>query len=342
MLFFTSPIGLGHATRDIAIAQNLDIKDMSLKFVTGSKAYTFIANCGYEVFNLYNPPEFNIENGVLNNTFNWLIKYFLYYKKCKIAARTVINSKDNDKILISDEDFASIAVAEERKHKKILITDIVNTTFTSGFLSLLEKQMNKKLCRMISRCDCVIIPDFGEDSENLRYVGPIVRNINDSKENLRKKFKFNKRTILVCVGGTNHGKFLIEKTKESFEKIKKRLDVDLVIVAGPSLTIKPSDDCRLLGFVPNLNEYIYACDLVISLAGRSTMDESIVYNTPGIFIPLKNHFEQEEGARRLGFEFNDIFRLDELIEEKLGFSKDNRKIVNNGAQKAAEIILEFL
>ena len=59
----------------------------------------------------------------------------------------------------------------------------------------------------------------------------------------------------------------------------------------------------MLGFVTNLNEYIYACDLVISLAGRSTMDESIVYNTPGIFIPLKNHFEQEEGARRLGFEF---------------------------------------
>jgi hypothetical protein len=32
----------------------------------------------------------------------------------------------------------------------------------------------------------LIIPDFGEDSENLRYVGPIVRNIYDSKENLRK------------------------------------------------------------------------------------------------------------------------------------------------------------
>jgi hypothetical protein len=84
-------------------------------------------------------------------------------------------------------------------------------------------------------------------------------------------------------------------------------------------------------------EYIEALDKLIF-----TTDESIVYNTPGIFIPLKNHFEQEEGARRMGFEFNDIFRLKELIEERLGFNKDNRKIVNNGAQKAAEIILEFL
>jgi hypothetical protein len=41
MLFFTSPIGLGHATRDIAIAQKLDIKDMSLKFVTDQGIYFY-------------------------------------------------------------------------------------------------------------------------------------------------------------------------------------------------------------------------------------------------------------------------------------------------------------
>ncbi|MFB5620995.1 MAG: glycosyltransferase, partial [Nitrosopumilus sp.] len=156
-------------------------------------------------------------------------------------------------------------------------------------------------------------------------------------------FNFNKKTILVCVGGTYYGKFLIEKVIESFERIKKKFDVDLVIVSGPSLTIKHSNDFRTLQFVPNLNEYIYACDLVISLAGKSTIDESIVYNTPGIFIPLKNHFEQEEGAKKLGFKFNDIFRLEELIQEKISFNNNGmKKNVENGAQKAAKIIQEFL
>ena len=99
----------------------------------------------------------------------------------------------------------------------------------------------------------------------------------------------------------------------------------------------------MLGYVPNLNEYIYASDLIISLAGRSTMDESIVYNIPGIFIPLKNHYEQEEGAKRLGFEYKDISRLDKLIEEKLSSNSDIRKNnVNNGAKKAAEIISSFI
>ena len=34
--------------------------------------------------------------------------------------------------------------------------------------------MNKRLCQIIKKCDCVIIPDYGCDTENFRYVGPIV------------------------------------------------------------------------------------------------------------------------------------------------------------------------
>jgi len=53
------------------------------------------------------------------------------------------------------------------------------------------------------------------------------------------------------------------------------------------------------------------------LAGKSTIDEANAYGTPGIFIPIKGHFEQEDNAREQGFEFRDIDRLEELIEEKL-------------------------
>jgi UDP-N-acetylglucosamine--N-acetylmuramyl-(pentapeptide) pyrophosphoryl-undecaprenol N-acetylglucosamine transferase len=70
------------------------------------------------------------------------------------------------------------------------------------------------------------------------------------------------------------------------------------------------------------------------------MDESIAYGTPGIFIPIKGHFEQEEGAARQGFMFDDIFRLDKLIEEKLS---EERAIMADamGAERAAEIILRL-
>lgn len=344
MFFFISPIDLGHAARDIAIIHNLNFKndDNKVNFVTGSAAYTFLQSYGWKAFNLYNPPKFEIESGKLNHSFRWLIKYFLYYKKCKEIATNIIDA-NLEKLIVSDEDFASISIAEEKNLRRILITDIINTSFTKGITSIIEKKMNKKLCQIIKKCDCVIIPDYGDDTENFRYVGPIVREILESRETLRKRFNFTKKTIVVSVGGTDAGKYLIEKVIDSFRRLKTKLDIDLIVVTGPTLEINPAEDFHLLGYVPNLNEYIYASDLIISLAGRSTMDESIVYNIPGIFIPLKNHYEQEECAKRLGFEYKDILRLDKLIEEKLSSNSDMRKNnVSNGAKKAAEIISSFI
>ena len=88
--------------------------------------------------------------------------------------------------------------------------------------------------------------------------------------------------------------FLIEKTIESYAKIKD--DVELVIVSGPSLKKDYQKNIRNLGFVNNLHEIIFASDLIVSLGGKSTIDESKSYGTPGIFIPIKNHFEQENNA----------------------------------------------
>jgi len=266
----------------------------------------------------------------------------LYYKKCKEIAKKIIGT-NIEELIVSDEDFASISIAEEKNLKRILITDIINTSFTKGITSIIEKKMNKRLCQIIKKCDCVIIPDYGCDTENFRYVGPIVREILERRETLRKRFNFTKKTIVVSVGGTDAGKYLIEKVIDSFRRLKAKLDIDLIVVTGPSLQISPAEDFRLFGYVPNLNEYIYASDLIISLAGRSTMDESIVYNIPGIFIPLKNHYEQEEGAKRLGFEYKDILRLDKLIEEKLSSNSGTRKnTASNGAKKAADIISSFI
>jgi UDP-N-acetylglucosamine--N-acetylmuramyl-(pentapeptide) pyrophosphoryl-undecaprenol N-acetylglucosamine transferase len=77
------------------------------------------------------------------------------------------------------------------------------------------------------------------------------------------------------------------------------------------------------------------------------MDESIASGTPGIFIPIKNHFEQEDGAARLGFKHEDIFRLEQLIEEKLTSMNSMRKKIDgsaksSGAEKAAKIISSYL
>jgi UDP-N-acetylglucosamine--N-acetylmuramyl-(pentapeptide) pyrophosphoryl-undecaprenol N-acetylglucosamine transferase len=329
--FFTSPIGLGHATRDIAIA---DMLKTDIAFVSGEGAADLIAKRGYSVTDIYRPKKFIIESGRLQQSFRWLMNYYSYYKKCKVIAKEIL--KKSPDLIVSDEDFASIAVGEEMGRRRILITDVTETHFTKGPISLIEKKMNKNMQKMMQTCDCVIIPDSGTDQGNVKHVGPIVREASADRETLRRRFGFDRKTIVLSTGGTDAGRYLIEKTIEVHGRLQQKLDSELVIVPGPSLMLSDSTAYRNVGFVDNLHELIYAADLVISLAGRSTIDESIAYGTPGIFIPIKNHFEQEQGAARLGYKYEDILQLESLIEEKI--ARRNIALGASGATKAAEII----
>lgn len=338
-LFFTSPLGLGHATRDVAIADKLNPISDEILFVTGAGAFTLISQKGYSVLDLYKPVNFDTESGELRHHLRWMIKYLSYYRKCKRIAESLLSK--NSGLMISDEDFASLAIAEKLNRKRILITDIIETHFTHRFGSIVERRTNKVMRRIIDKCTLVIIPCYGDNKDNFVHVGPIVREVRADRITLRKKFGFNKKTIVLSTGGTDAGKYLIDKSIEAYRNLRKKMDIDLVIVPGPILELADAPDFRNIGFVDNLHEYIYASDLVISLAGRSTMDESIAYGIPGIFIPIKNHFEQEECAKRLGYNYRDIFRIDTLIEEKLS-SEGNIMGNNNGAEKAAKLILKLL
>ena len=329
--FFSSPIGLGHVTRDIAIVNGFE--NIETSFVTGKGAAKILKNMNFKVHDVYKPPSFIVENGTLKSPAKWLWNYYRYFKECKKISQKII-SNENPNLIISDEDFASLSVAQQNQIPTVLITDILETNFTKGKLaSFIEKKMNKSMQKIIEKCDIVIIPEEGENQNNIRRIGPIVRQTDYSREELRKKFSFEKRTIVISIGGTDAGLFLIEKSLEMISKINQ--DIEVVLVSGPSVT-RDFDGVRNLGFVNNLHEIILAADLLISLAGKSTIDEANTYGTPAIFIPIKGHFEQEDNAREEGFVFEDIKRLDVLILEKLEQKRND--ITNNGAKNAADII----
>ncbi|MBI5147052.1 MAG: UDP-glucuronosyltransferase [Thaumarchaeota archaeon] len=332
--FFCSPIGLGHATRDIAIAQHFD--GILAKFVTGNGAAKLFSEYGFLVNDSYVPPKFKVKNGSLQKSLKWLFTYYQYYKECSVIANKFVKN-EKPKVIVSDEDFASLTIAQQNKIPSILITDILETRFTKGISSFVEKKMNQSMKNIIQKCNVVIMPEFGQDQDNIKRVGPIVRATKHSRDELRKKFSFSKKTITISVGGTDADKFLVEKAIGVFSKLK--IDADLVVVSGPSLKLD-MQDIRNLGFVNNLHEIIYASDLIISLAGKSTIDESKAYGTPGIFIPIKNHFEQEDNASQVGCQYEDIFQLDTLIPQKLELPRT--PVETNGASRAYEIIREYL
>ncbi|HSG83307.1 MAG: glycosyltransferase [Nitrosopumilus sp.] len=331
--FFSSPIGLGHVTRDIAIVNNFE--NIKTNFVTGSGAAKILKNLELQVQDVYNPPSFIVENGTLKNPAKWLWNYYQYYRDCKNISQKIIQ-KDNPNLVISDEDFASLSVAQERKIPTVLITDILETHFTKGLASFIEKKMNKSMQEIIKKCEVVILPEIGDDKDNIKKVGPIVRQTDHTREQLREKFSFDKKTIVISIGGTDAGLFLIEKSLDAISKLNQ--DLDIVLVSGPSVS-KKYDNVKNLGFVDNLHELIFAADVLIALAGKSTIDEANAYGTPSIFIPIKGHFEQEDNAREQGFVFEDIKRLDRLVLEKL--EEKRNQVSTNGAQIASDIITKL-
>ena len=332
--FFSSPIGLGHVTRDIAIENNF--QNITTNFVTGSGAAKILKKLEMQVDDVYHPPSFIVENGTLKSPAKWLWNYYQYYKDCKNISRNILE-KDRPNAVISDEDFASLTVAQEMKIPTILVTDILETHFTKGIASFIEKKMNKSMQEIIKKCEIVILPEIGDAQDNIQRVGPIVRQTDSTREQLREKFSFDKKTIVISIGGTDAGLFLIEKALEAISKINQ--DVEIVLISGPSVQ-KKYENVKNLGFVENLHEIIFAADVLISLAGKSTIDEANAYGTPAIFIPIKGHFEQEDNAKEQGFVFEDIKRLDKLILSKL---EEKRNQVNTeGTKKAAKIIQSLI
>ena len=328
MLFFTSPIGLGHATRDAAIAERLGAGRRGAVFVTGGPAANLLSEYGYAVLDVYRPPPFDVGAGRLRHAALWLGRYMSYHYRCRrIASGIIERYKPN--MIVSDEDFASLAVYGGRK---VLITDILESRFTSGLSGMVERRLNRSMGHIISGCDAVIMPQDGPDRGNVRSVGPIVRRIEETRQSLRDRYHMGRKTILVTVGGTAAGRFLLDAMRPVSAALSGVADT--VTAAGPALG----------GGVRDLHKMIYAADVVVSLAGRSTMDEAAAYGTPGVFIPISGHFEQEANAARAGYGHGDLHRLRDILSEMLERPAARAPLegAQEGAGRAARIISQYL
>lgn len=335
ILFFSSPIGLGHAARDLAVADALAEAPADgaggVRFVSGGAAAAFLAGQRFEADDAYRPPAFSVRGGALGGAGRWLASYYLYYRRCLRAARRLI-ALHRPRVVVSDEDFASLSAAHEAGVRTALITDVFETRFCRGWPGArIESLMNASMRRIMSRCDAVLAPFEPGSAEaaaaaaacpSVQAVGPVVRRPRGPRRRLREQLGMEGPTVLACAGGTGAGRFVLDAAERAAEEFG---GADVVVACGPSLAARgrPAGNggggsrIRRIGAVPNLHEYVYAADAVVSLAGRSTMDECRQYGTPGVFIPIRGHFEQEDNAVGEGFAHGDVGRLGELVRSAL-------------------------
>jgi len=69
----------------------------------------------------------------------------------------------------------------------------------------------------------------------------------------------------------------------------------MLLVCGPRIDpsdFAPVEGMRVAGYVHDLSRTLASCDLAVVQGGLSTTMELVANRRPFIYIPLRNHFEQ--------------------------------------------------
>ena len=333
--------GLGHATRAVALARGLidRRRDLYLLFLAGSPALDLVVANGFDALTMPPAPDWRSTDGVLGPVWRWYRDYGRYLR---VARRFLEREADWDyyRFLLSDSELASAREAINHRVPTALILDAPRHDFARDPLSsLIEGPANFWASRIARRADLVLAAERSPNWPNVRHIGPIVRSFSASRERLREDFVFRKKTVLVTVGGTAVGEFLIRAAVHAFRELKMD-EVSMVVVSGPKLKADPASGVYTYGFLPNLQDYVLAADLVITTAGKGTVNEALAAGTPVIAIPPKGHAEAERNAAALGYRSEDLHRLKELIPQKLALGRLPPKPMGN--DQAVEFLIEFL
>ncbi len=343
LIYTSSNIGFGHVTRDIAICSILKKWNIEPLFITARPLNKFINSYGFKFMEYSGEPSPITFRGKIVAISLWYIRYWLRYRKSFKWFKKIYDNL-TPKLVISDEDFIALGVAQRLKIPTILITDQLEVAFAKTKVAkFFERRVQEWMQNRIMSALKVIVPSYKSNNENfgenIVYTGPIVRSIMRSKDDIRRELNVSdyEKLIIITGGGSNLGRHIILKIIKEVSLLKG--DYKFFVVSKLNSNVKLDNRFIVKDFVRDLHEYIASADLVITLAGKSTIDEALVYGTPIIAIPIKNHFEQERNAARLGFSYEDIHNIRNLAETLIG--KRRTPLATNGAEKAAKEIMNI-
>ena len=340
--YAVSPIGLGHASRSVAIANKLRSKGFHIEFYTGGPAVKFLSSYGFKVNEIHERiPFFKVdERGRLKDITRWMIDYVRFYKRTKKKVFKILN-RDVTDIIISDEEFAFGVYALENSVKLIFVTDLIQTNFAKNWFGrIIEKRTNKWFREFYERVPLTIVPEEnGEKIGNMIYTGPIVRELTKKREEIYEEIGIDEPYILVTTGGSPLGPFLF-RSIQRLQKTNSDLHGFPTVFVGIGSSKFSGKKIKAFEFYRDMQNLVAYSELVITTAGKSTIDECLVYGVKCIAIPIKGHYEQERNAKKIGYSYEDLEQLEKLVKEKI--SQDPPKPKKNNLKKAVDIIMRSI
>lgn len=316
----------------------MQAKGPEVRFATGGHAVAFLKSYGYDVEDLISEPVPSVRDGEMKNVSGWYFRYWRGFGTSQKKMRALISDWRPD-FLLGDEEFAGISVALELGIRHALISDELELGFARGWLARrVETRVARWYGELQRRVSTLIIPDEGEDSGNRRYVGPIVRRRTRTRREVVEEFFLptEGEMVLCCGSGTGLGEYLIKRAVEGLESLPDAY----LVVAGNRGRRVAGQRVFDIGVVRDGQDLVAAADLVLSTAGKSTIDEAAKFGTPMVAIPIKNHAEQERNAASLGYSPGDIENLGELFSKKIGRREAPREFT--GAENASRLVMSML
>ncbi|MGW6441798.1 alpha/beta fold hydrolase [Lentzea sp. NPDC055074] len=109
------------------------------------------------------------------------------------------------------------------------------------------------------------------------------------------------KLCVVTVGGSGVGEPLLRRVLDAVPLARRKVPgLRFLVVTGPRIdpaSLPEQDGVELRGFVPDLPRYLAACDLAVVQGGLTTCMELTAARRPFLYVPLRHHFEQNIHVR---------------------------------------------
>ena len=217
----------------------------------------------------------------------------------------------------------------------------------------LRRQPRRHRRRTPSGRACRAIRDWTERELRLRRVRHRLRadrRRRPARLRARHGYRDDERVCVVSVGGSGVGAPLLRRVLDAVPLVRRRApDLRFLVVAGPRIDpgrCRAAAAPRCVGYLPDLLEHLIACDAAVVQGGLSTCMELTAARRPFLYVPLRNHFEQNlhvrhrldryRAGRCLPYEQAcDPDVLADALLATLGQSVDYLPVATDGADRAA-------